>query len=76
MESKLTQFINNLNNIKETHPNIHHLWTLYINYNIKQLEIAIEKGEKMLKSTESITDLTPKNIITLYLLNDNNLEIE
>ena len=68
MDNKIEHFLNELNKIKETHPNIHGVWKDYLDKKITTLEKTIEDGFKMLEYTKDVNDFTKEEIISIYCI--------
>ena len=66
MEADLNAFLTQLEEIKETHPNIYHIWTKYIEIKLLSLQNVIDNGFIMLQNVKDISDLSEEQIIILY----------
>jgi hypothetical protein len=68
MDSK----VNNIKNIiyikKNIYPNLSNIWLNYIDEQIKQLYITLNKAEKIFNNLDK--DISNESILLLYLLNN------
>ena len=60
-----------LNEKKVSHPNLIGLWDNYLKYKKKEFLDNLKNCENMIKTIESVDDLTPVNILSLYILLNN-----
>ena len=64
--------VNNIKNIiyikKNIYPNLSNIWLNYIDEQIKQLYITLNKAEKIFNNLDK--DISNESILLLYLLNN------
>jgi len=65
MNVKTERFINDLETIKTTHPNIYKIWKTYVSMRIANLDKAIDKGRTMLVASKNIPDIPREDILLL-----------
>lgn len=71
MDKKIENFLNELDKIKITHPNLYKLWKHYLDNKLKLLNETIDNGLIMLESAKNIQDFTLEQIMTLYNIKNN-----
>jgi len=65
MNAKTLKFMEDLEKIKTTHPNIHKIWSAYIATRILNLDKSIDKGRAMLAASQNIPDIPREDILLL-----------
>lgn len=66
MDNKIENFLNELNKIKISHPNLYNLWKNYLDNKVNVLNKTLDEGFKMLQYTKNIKDFTQQEILSLY----------
>ena len=72
MDSLFNETLDKLKDKKDTHPNLAYLWEKQIEFKKQKLIESLNKCNTVLNMLNNITDLTPINIITLYVLLNTN----
>ena len=72
MDSLFDETLNKLKDKKDTHPNLTYLWEKQIEFKKQKLMESLNKCNVVLNLLSNISDLTPINIITLYVLLNTN----
>ena len=70
MNAKTLKFMEDLEKIKTTHPNIHQIWSTYITTRILTLDKSIDKGRLMLAASRNIPDIPREDILLLLAFSD------
>ena len=72
MDSLFDETLDKLKDKKSTHPNLTYLWEKQIEFKKQKLVESLNKCNVVLNLLNNISDLTPINIITLYVLLNTN----
>ena len=72
MDSLFDETLDKLKDKKDTHPNLTYLWKKQIEFKKQKLVESLNKCNVVLNLLNNISDLTPINIITLYVLLNTN----
>ena len=72
MDSLFDETLDKLKDKKDTHPNLTYLWEKQIEFKKQKLIESLNKCNVVLNMLSNINDLTPINIITLYVLLNTN----
>jgi len=70
MNAKTKKFMEDLEEIKTTHPNIYKIWSAYIETRVLHLTRAVEKGHVMLAASRNIPDIPREDILLLLAFSD------
>ena len=70
MNAETKKFMEDLEEIKATHPNIYKIWTAYIETRVLHLANAVEKGRVMLAASQRIPDIPREDILLLLAFSD------
>ena len=70
MNAKILKFMEDLEKIKSTHPNIYQIWSTYITARILTLDKSIDKGRLMLAASRNIPDIAREDILLLLAFSD------
>ena len=70
MNAKTKKFMEDLEEIKTTHPNIYKIWSAYIGTRVLHLTRAVEKGRVMLAASRNIPDIPREDILLLLAFSD------
>lgn len=68
MDSKVNNIKNMIYIKKNVYPNLSNVWLNYIDEQIKQLYLTLNKAEKIFNNLDK--DISNESILLLYLLND------
>ena len=68
MEAELRDLLTQIEQYKDTHPNISHLWRSYLNAKFEGLKTAMRDCRSALAAMESLHDLSQENLVVLYTL--------
>ena len=68
MEGEINSIRETLSNYKDSHPNLHMLWSKYLEFKIKAVEDTLRDLKVALELIDSTPDLGLDNILTLYCL--------
>lgn len=68
MDSKVNNIKNMIYTKKNVYPNLSNVWLNYIDEQIKQLYLTLNKAEKIFNNLDK--DISNESILLLYLLND------
>lgn len=72
MDSLFDETLDKLKDKKDTHPNLTYLWEKQIEFKKQKLIESLNKCNVVLNMLTNMNDLTPINIITLYVLLNTN----
>ena len=72
MDSLFDETLDKLKDKKDTHPNLTYLWEKQIEFKKQKLIESLNKCNVVLNMLKNISDLTPINIVTLYVLLNTN----
>ena len=68
MENKINALVEKFHRKTNTHPELSHLWILYLSEKKKQMEDLLIQGENTLEMLETTNDISLNNIIILLLV--------
>ena len=68
MEGEINSIREKLSDYKDSHPNLHLLWSTYLELKIKGVKDTLRELETALELIENTPDLGLDNILTLYCL--------
>ena len=70
MNARTQNFLQELEQIKTSHPNIYTLWKSYIDIRLSSLERIIQQGENMLLTSKNIPDISKEGIFFLMAMSN------
>lgn len=70
MEKEIADLESILLKYRDSHPNLSLLWSKYLKNKLDDLKKVIHECKIAMNKIDTITDLTPMNIMTLYILTD------
>ena len=70
MSGEASKFMEDLEEIKISHPNIYAVWHTYVGKRISNLEKALEKGRTMLLRSQTISDVPKEGILLLLAFSE------
>jgi len=74
MEQDIASLLTRVESYKDTHPNLAFLWTFYLKEKQRSIQNTIEECKIALSKIDTLPDMTPSTILTLYCLE--NLETQ
>ena len=70
MEKEMTELLLQIAQYRQTHPNISHLWHVYLKGKLKSMQNAINECKIALREIDRLDDLSSQDIISLYCMFD------